>query len=75
MKLRGGGGVVCDSVANFVLMKSEDVDSFVAFLEKRGIFIRNYSHIIPNHCRISIGTREQMKILKDKILEYIGQQR
>ncbi|MCA5589215.1 hypothetical protein [Campylobacter upsaliensis] len=56
-------------------MKSEDVNSFVGFLEKRGIFIRNYSHIIPKYCRISIGTREQMKILKDKILEYIRQQR
>ncbi|EAI3288182.1 aminotransferase, partial [Campylobacter jejuni] len=32
--------------------------------------IRNYNHIIPGYCRITIGTVEQMRYLLDKLKEF-----
>ncbi|EOI8251613.1 histidinol-phosphate aminotransferase family protein, partial [Campylobacter jejuni] len=47
---------------------------FVGFLEKEGIFIRNYSHLISKNCRISIGTRNQMSYVAEKIQEFAKKQ-
>ncbi|WP_139470519.1 pyridoxal phosphate-dependent aminotransferase [Campylobacter armoricus] len=58
------------SVANFVLIKTEDVSELLKFLETKNIFIRNYSHIIPGHCRVSIGSLEQMKYFIGNVREF-----
>lgn len=50
---------VYDSDANFVLLKCEK--NLFNILKCKGIFIRDYSHIIPMHYRITIGTMSQMK--------------
>lgn len=68
------GGVFNDSVANFVLIQNENISLFVGFLEKEGIFIRNYSHLISKNCRISIGTRNQMSYVAEKIQEFARKQ-
>lgn len=49
------------SQANFIFLQCDKVDELCVFLESNNIFIRNYTHILPNHCRISIGTKEQMQ--------------
>ncbi|TXE89745.1 histidinol-phosphate aminotransferase family protein [Campylobacter volucris] len=56
-----------NSFANFVLIKSKDANAMVEYLKKNNIFIRNYCHLIPDHYRITIGTREQMNFLYDKM--------
>ncbi|EOJ0286807.1 histidinol-phosphate transaminase [Campylobacter jejuni] len=58
------------SMANFVLIKTNDTSELLRFLETKNIFIRNYSHIIPRHCRVSIGTLEQMKCFIDNVREF-----
>lgn len=58
------------SMANFVLIKTDDVSELLRFLESKNIFIRNYSHIIPGHCRVSIGALEQMKCFIDNVREF-----
>ena len=50
---------IYDSKANFVLLEYNR--NLCEALETKNIFIRNYSHIIPNHYRITIGTMSQMK--------------
>lgn len=57
--LREMGLKVYDSDANFVLLKCEK--NLFNILKCKGIFIRDYSHIIPMHYRITIGTMSQMK--------------
>ena len=57
--MRKMGLKIYDSEANFAL--AECKQNLYAMLETKGIFIRNYSHIIPNHYRITIGTMSQMK--------------
>lgn len=58
------------SQANFVLVKYPYIHKILDFLQLRQIFIRDYSHILPNHCRISIGTREQMDYVAQTLKEY-----
>lgn len=58
------------STANFVLIKTNDVSELLKFLETKNIFIRNYSHIIPGHCRVSIGLLEQMRYFINNIKEF-----
>ncbi|HEA8164306.1 TPA: histidinol-phosphate aminotransferase family protein [Campylobacter coli] len=60
------------SMANFVLIKNNNISELLKFLESRNIFIRNYSHIIPGHCRISIGLPKQMKYFIDSVKEFYG---
>ncbi|MCR6571464.1 pyridoxal phosphate-dependent aminotransferase [Campylobacter insulaenigrae] len=56
-----------DSKANFVLIKTYKMKELCKYLKVNHIYIRDYDHIIPQHCRISIGTEEQMKYLVSKI--------
>ncbi|MDO4674677.1 hypothetical protein [Campylobacter sp.] len=46
----------------------------VEFLEERGIFIRDYSHLIPGACRITIGTREEMQIVAHHMRKFVAEQ-
>ena len=59
------------SFANFVLLHTIHTKALCAFLESKNIFIRDYSHIIENHCRITIGTMGQMRIVAQAIKEFI----
>lgn len=59
------------SQANFIFLQYIRVDELRQFLESRNIFIRDYTHILPDHCRISIGTREQMRRVAESIREFI----
>ena len=58
------------SEANFILLKMKNMDEIFNYLKENKIFIRNYNHIIPEHCRITIGTMEQMKYLLDCLKEF-----
>ncbi|TLD95319.1 aminotransferase class I/II-fold pyridoxal phosphate-dependent enzyme [Helicobacter saguini] len=60
-----------ESYANFILIKVRNNRTFVDFLESKNIFIRDYSHILQNHCRITIGTKKQMKKVIDSIRRYV----
>ncbi|MBK2001308.1 histidinol-phosphate aminotransferase family protein [Campylobacter sp. 2018MI35] len=60
------------SEANFIFIKYSYTLEFCEFLHNHNIFIRDYSHIMKEHCRISIGTREQMKMVSKKIEEFIN---
>ncbi|OBV29219.1 histidinol-phosphate aminotransferase [Helicobacter sp. CLO-3] len=57
------------SEANFVLFQSRHAKELAFYMQSNGIFVRDYAHIIPNACRITIGTQEQMH----KVLECIKQ--
>ena len=61
--------VSTQSEANFVLFQSQYAKELVSYMQSNGIFVRDYTHIIPNACRITIGTQEQMH----KVLECIKQ--
>lgn len=53
------------SSANFILISH--IEDLYRLLEQHQIFIRDYRHIIPNHFRITIGTRTQM----EKVIEVL----
>lgn len=61
------------SAANFVFVKmNSDVDEFTSFLEKKNIFIRDYSHLEMTraYVRFTIGDAQVMDILKSAIIEF-----
>ncbi|ASQ29974.1 aminotransferase [Campylobacter avium LMG 24591] len=59
------------SYANFVLIRAENIAELVKFLQDSHIYIRDYTHIIQNAARVSIGTREQMQKLILEIEDFI----
>lgn len=59
------------SRANFVFIQHDNIKELRMFLEKNNIFIRDYSHIVDNHCRISIGTRVQMQRVVGELEKFI----
>ncbi len=71
-KLRELGFELTDSYANFVFAKSSWIGGEKLYLElkKRGVLVRHFSKPrIEDYLRITIGTREQMQILIDRITE------
>lgn len=66
------GFVHTPSVSNFVFAKHPDLDGEKLYLElkKRGVLIRHFTKArIRDYNRITVGTREQLDILLDKIKE------
>lgn len=64
------GFVHTPSVSNFVFAKHPDLDGEKLYLElkKRGVLIRHFTKArIRDYNRITVGTREQLDILLDKI--------
>ncbi|MBR2494943.1 histidinol-phosphate transaminase [Helicobacter sp.] len=59
--------------ANFVFLHYNNAAALCDFLESKGVYIRNYTHILPNHCRISIGTKTQMQKVASYIQDFIAQ--
>ena len=66
------GFEVLPSLANFVFVKSEKIDGETLYkeLKQRKILVRHFSlEKIKDYNRITIGTKEQMKALIEKIKE------
>ena len=61
---------IYNSSGNFVFMRYKDIAALKIFLESKNIFIRDYTHIVENHCRISIGTMAQMQYVLNAIKEF-----
>ena len=69
-KIRNLGIKAYDSQTNFVLISHKD--NLYELLENHQIFIRDYRHIIPNHFRITIGTKPQMQKVFEVLLSVLG---
>jgi histidinol-phosphate aminotransferase len=55
---------------NFLLVRASEQslkDDLIAYLEKNNVFVRDFAHsrLLVNCFRITIGTREQMKVVED----------
>lgn len=69
-ELKKLGFEMTDSLANFIFASHPDYDGEKLYLDlkKEGILVRHFnSEKIKNHLRITIGTKEDMLILIDKI--------
>ena len=72
--LRSMGFTVPDSEANFIFARHIAVDGETIYreLKKRGVLVRHFAKpAICDYNRITIGTREQMKIFIDTVSEII----
>ena len=66
-----------DSKANFIFMKHPGIDGELLYrkLKERGVLVRHFtSPLIKDYNRITIGSREQMQILIDKVKEILEEQ-
>ncbi len=70
--LKESGFEIIPSQANFILVKSDEIDGEMLYLKlkEKGVLIRHFAkERIKNYNRITIGTKEQMEILIKKIKE------
>ncbi len=71
------GFSVIPSKANFIFAKHEKISGEKIYLKlkDKGVLIRHFtSERIKDHNRITIGTKEQMQVLIDKLIEIIGEE-
>lgn len=76
-ELRKIGFEVIDSKANFIFAKHKTISGEKIYLrlKDKGVLIRHFtSDRIKDHNRITIGTKEQMRVLIDKLVEIIGEE-
>lgn len=77
-RLRALGFTVADSSANFVFAKHGSLDGEALYrkLKERGVLIRHFSREdIRDYNRITVGTREQMEILVQRIREILEEEK
>ncbi len=77
-ELRKLGFEVIDSKANFIFAKHKTISGEKIYLKlkEKGVLIRHFTaERIKNHNRITIGTKEQMQVLLDKLAEIIGEEK
>jgi histidinol-phosphate aminotransferase len=70
-KLRGIGFEVHETPANFLLMKVPNSRKFVDLLKANKVLVRDRNSLpqLNNYVRITLGSREQMEQLLDKVVE------
>lgn len=76
-ELRRIGFEVIDSKANFIFAKHKSISGEKIYLrlKDKGVLIRHFtSERIKEHNRITIGTKEQMQVLIDKLTEIIKEE-
>ncbi len=76
-ELEKTGFTVIPSKANFIFAKHEKLSGEKIYLKlkDKGVLIRHFtSERIKDHNRITIGTKEQMQVLIDKLIEIIGEE-
>ena len=76
-ELKKLGFTMTDSYSNFVFAKSDRIGGEKLYLElkKRGVLVRHFSkERISDYLRITIGTREEMQILIDRIREILTEE-
>lgn len=72
------GFTMTRSLANFLFVKHAQIEGFALYaeLKEKGVLIRHFEkERIKDYNRITIGTREQMDVLLDKIKEIIKERR
>jgi len=74
-KLESMGFELVPSKTNFVFARHPDMsgDELYSGLKERGVLVRHFGNPrIKDYCRITIGSREQMQVLYDKLAEMLG---
>jgi len=64
------GMKVYPSKGNFIMVESK-INNFSKKLEEKGILIRDFTNVIKNHYRITVGTKEENKKLLNAVKEIL----
>lgn len=76
LELEKIGFSVLPSKANFIFAKNDKIDGKKLYevLKEKGVLVRHFSNDrIKDYCRITIGSKSEMKTLISKIKEIIGE--
>lgn len=57
-------GTVCGSEANFLLVRSPDVDALLTVLRGSGIVVRDMRHLLDDALRVTVGSPEEIEAVR-----------